>query len=105
MQACCILSADARERGAGPRRDICKYHLAWCPRCRRRVLVRGRLKAILGAAEREAQVMELEVMSDHGIRTTGAPLWLSRMRDRSCNERRESSTSRGLRENDRQADA
>ena len=47
----------------------CKYHVVWCPKYRRGVLVSGvdeRLKAILRevAQERQAEVIELEVM-DH----------------------------------------
>ncbi len=48
----------------------CKYHVVWCPKYRRGVLVSGvdeRLKAILRevAQERQAEVIELEVMPDH----------------------------------------
>jgi putative transposase len=48
----------------------CKYHVVWCPKYRRDVLVRGvdvRLKQIVRevARERGAKVMELEVMPDH----------------------------------------
>ena len=48
----------------------CKYHVVWCPKYRRRVLtseVEERLKAILleVAQERQAEIIELEVMPDH----------------------------------------
>lgn len=48
----------------------CKYHVVWCPKYRRSVLVRGvdcRLKEILAgvAKEREAEIIEVEVMPDH----------------------------------------
>jgi putative transposase len=48
----------------------CKYHVVWCPKYRRKVLVDGvdvRLKEIIRevAAERRAEVIELEVMPDH----------------------------------------
>ncbi|PWI56775.1 IS200/IS605 family transposase [Sulfoacidibacillus thermotolerans] len=48
----------------------CKYHVVWCPKYRRRVLtseVEERLKAILRevAEERQADIIELEVMPDH----------------------------------------
>lgn len=48
----------------------CQYHVVWCPKYRRRVLVEGvdaRLKAIIRevAAERQAEVIEMEVMPDH----------------------------------------
>ncbi len=48
----------------------CKYHVVWCPKYRRSVLVNGveeRLKSILRevAQERQAEVIELEVMPDH----------------------------------------
>ena len=51
----------------------CKYHVVWCPKYRRDVLVRGvdvRLKQIVCevARERGAKVMELEVMPDHVVR-------------------------------------
>ena len=47
-----------------------KYHVVWCPKYRRPVLVDGvdvRLKAILQevARERQAEIIELEVMPDH----------------------------------------
>lgn len=55
-----------------PNRNIvysCKYPVVWCPKYRRGVLVSGvdeRLKAILRevAQERQAEVIELEVMPD-----------------------------------------
>jgi putative transposase len=48
----------------------CKYHVIWCPKYRRPVLVEGideRLKAIIRdvAAETRSEVIELEVMTDH----------------------------------------
>jgi putative transposase len=48
----------------------CKYHIVWCPKFRRSVLVNGvekRLKEIIQqtAAEFEATVIELEIMPDH----------------------------------------
>jgi putative transposase len=48
----------------------CKYHVVWCPKYRRRVLtsdVEERFKAILRevAEERQAEIIELEVMPDH----------------------------------------
>ena len=48
-----------------------KYHVVWCPQYRRKVLVDGvdvRLKEIIRevAAERRAEVIEREVMPDHG---------------------------------------
>lgn len=47
-----------------------KYHLIWCPKDRRRVLVGGvdeRVKVSIGevAAEVGAEVIEVEVMPDH----------------------------------------
>ncbi len=47
-----------------------KYHLIWCPKYRRRVLVGAveeRLKEILGRVAQEvgAEIMEVEVMPDH----------------------------------------
>ena len=48
----------------------CKYHVVFCPKYRRKVLVDGvdmRLKEIIYqvAAELSCEVMELEVMPDH----------------------------------------
>ena len=48
----------------------CKYHIVWCPKYRRPVLVNGvdtRLKEIIEqtATELQADVIELEVMPDH----------------------------------------
>jgi putative transposase len=48
----------------------CKYHVVWCPKYRRSVLVNGvdkRLKRIIldTAKEHRAEVLELEVMPDH----------------------------------------
>ena len=47
----------------------CKYHVVWCPKYRRPVLVNGvdrRLKRIIfdTAKERRSEVIELEVMPD-----------------------------------------
>ena len=48
----------------------CKYHVVWCPKYRRKVLVGNiaeRLKEIIAqkAAEINAEVIEMEVMPDH----------------------------------------
>ncbi|WP_083517093.1 IS200/IS605 family transposase [Alicyclobacillus shizuokensis] len=48
----------------------CKYHVVWCPKYRRKVLVNGvdeRLKEILRAVaeERRVVIIEMEVMPDH----------------------------------------
>ncbi|MDF4081726.1 IS200/IS605 family transposase [Bifidobacterium longum] len=48
----------------------CKYHVAWCPKYRRPVLVNGvdgRLKDIIRetCAEIHAELIEMEVMPDH----------------------------------------
>lgn len=48
----------------------CKYHVVFCPKYRRKVLVNGieeRLKAIIQqvASETRCEVLELEVMPDH----------------------------------------
>jgi putative transposase len=48
----------------------CKYHVVWCPKYRRRVLINGvdtRLKEIIAetALEFQADPIELEVMPDH----------------------------------------
>jgi putative transposase len=48
----------------------CKYHIVWCPKYRRRVLVDEvavRLKEILTsvAEEKRAEIIEMEIMPDH----------------------------------------
>ena len=48
----------------------CKFHVVWCPKYRRKVLVDGvddRLKTIVTevCAERDAHIIEMEVMPDH----------------------------------------
>lgn len=48
----------------------CKYHVVWCPKFRRAVLIDGadvRLKQIIQEAciELECELIELEVMPDH----------------------------------------
>ena len=48
----------------------CKYHVVWCPKYRRSVLVRGvdeRLKILIHdvANERQVEVITLEVMPDY----------------------------------------
>lgn len=48
----------------------CKYHVVWCPKYRRRVLMDGidaRLKVILQevADETRSEILEMEVMPDH----------------------------------------
>lgn len=48
----------------------CKYHVVWCPKYRRKVLVNGvdvRLKELLHevVGETTGEILELEVMPDH----------------------------------------
>ena len=48
----------------------CKYHLIWCPKYRRKVLIEGvdvRLKQILQEVcdQFKAEIIEMEVMPDH----------------------------------------
>lgn len=48
----------------------CKYHVVWCPKYRRKVLINGvdvRLKEILQevCTEFNSELIEMEVMSDH----------------------------------------
>ena len=48
----------------------CKYHIVWCPKYRRKVLVNGvdiRLKELIYSicSELNIEVIELEVMPDH----------------------------------------
>jgi len=48
----------------------CKYHVVWCPKYRRPVLVEGideRLRVILRevAGETRSEILEMEVMPDH----------------------------------------
>jgi putative transposase len=49
---------------------LCKYHVVWCPKYRRKVLGEGiaaRLKQIIAEAcqEHQAEIIQLEVMPDH----------------------------------------
>ena len=48
----------------------CKYHVVWCPKYRRKVLVNGvdvRLKELISAICQEisVDVIEMEIMPDH----------------------------------------
>src|ERR1051326_9056588 len=48
----------------------CKYHVVWCPKYRRKVLMEGiaeRLKQIITEVcqEHQAEILQLEVMPDH----------------------------------------
>ena len=48
----------------------CKYHVVWCPKYRRKVLIDGvdvRLKVIMQALaeELECEIIEMEIMPDH----------------------------------------
>ena len=48
----------------------CKYHVVWCPKYRRRVLageVEQRLKELIIkiCEERQAEIIEMEIMPDH----------------------------------------
>ena len=49
----------------------CKYHVVWCPKYRRKVLVdkvSARLKELIvqKCSEIKAEILELEIMPDHG---------------------------------------
>lgn len=48
----------------------CQYHIVWCPKYRRKVLINGvdtRLKEIIQqvAQEKKCEIIELEIMPDH----------------------------------------
>ena len=48
----------------------CKYHIVWCPKYRRKVLVDGvdvRLKELIlsSAEEIQAEIIEMKIMPDH----------------------------------------
>ena len=48
----------------------CKYHVVWCPKYRRSVLIEGvdvRLKELIieKCKEHQAEILELEIMPDH----------------------------------------
>ena len=48
----------------------CKYHVVWCPKYRRKVLVNGvdaRLKELIREVceENRIEIIEMEIMSDH----------------------------------------
>jgi len=49
---------------------FCKYHVVWCPKYRRKVLIEGiaeRLKQIISEVcqEHQAEVLRMEIMADH----------------------------------------
>ena len=49
---------------------LCKYHVIWCPKYRRKVLIGAiadRLKELIhqSAIEHQSEVIELEIMPDH----------------------------------------
>ena len=49
---------------------VCKYHLVWCPKYLRKVLIDGvesRLREIIRpvAEEHRAEIIEMEIMPDH----------------------------------------
>jgi len=48
----------------------CKYHVVWCPKYRRKVLIEGvdeRLKELIGeiAVKHAAEIIEMEIRPDH----------------------------------------
>lgn len=48
----------------------CKYHVVWCPKYRRKVLIREveqRLKELIACicTERRVEIIEMEIMPDH----------------------------------------
>ncbi|MHC5719301.1 MAG: IS200/IS605 family transposase, partial [Nostoc sp.] len=47
----------------------CKYHVVWCPKYRRKVLIQGvdvRLQAILQeVATFKSELLQMEIMPDH----------------------------------------
>ena len=48
----------------------CKYHIVWCPKYRRKVLIEGvdeRLKELIKdiAVKYQAEIIEMEIMPDH----------------------------------------
>ncbi len=48
----------------------CKYHVVWCPKYRKQVLIEGvstRLRKLLSqiALEKNSEIIELEIMNDH----------------------------------------
>lgn len=43
----------------------CKYHVVWCPKYRRKVLVGDKELIQKTAAEIQAEIIEMEVMPDH----------------------------------------
>ncbi len=68
---CCILNLMSEPYKSN--RNVfstCHYHVVWCPKDRRKVLVQAieaRLEQIIGEVcqEQQAEIEELEVMSDH----------------------------------------
>ena len=65
MQLCLMLAATQSSFTYS-----CKYHVVWCPKYRRKVLVNGvdeRLKSLVQeiCGERDFDLIEMEVMPDH----------------------------------------
>ncbi|GAA2036469.1 IS200/IS605 family transposase [Yaniella flava] len=65
--------SNARYAGYRSNRNVvfnCQYHVVWCPKYRRNVLdepIQGRLRDIIYEVcdERDASIIELEIMVDH----------------------------------------
>src|SRR5713226_4484703 len=73
IASCCIMTRMKHERIFKSNRNVvysCKYHIIFCPKYRRKVLVNGvdtRLKTIIDdlATEMAVEVIEMEIMPDH----------------------------------------
>jgi putative transposase len=64
------MSAEQRFKSNNNITYLCKYHVVWCPKYRRKVLfdpIDSRLKEIIAevAVETNSDVIEIEVMPDH----------------------------------------
>ena len=65
-----ILSMETKYKSNNNIVYSCKYHVVWCPKYRRKVLIRDverRLKELIIqiCAERQIEIIEMEIMPDH----------------------------------------
>lgn len=70
MESKCILAMPNQFKSNNNILYACQYHIVWCPKYRRKVLVNGvdtRLKEIIQqvAQEKKCEIIELEIMPDH----------------------------------------
>ena len=69
-QRCIIQSMETKYKSNNNIVYSCKYHVVWCPKYRRKVLIRDverRLKELIIqiCAARQIEIIEMEIMPDH----------------------------------------